>query len=543
MIGAAVWMASFTLYLMTLAPTLTWGANDIGTDGPELLAAADTLGIPHPPGYPTYMLLLKSFATIVPIGDFAYRGNLFSAVMASTAVVFVFALVLRLTTHVATDSSRLLKTSGASIAALMFAATPLLWSHATMTEVYSLNAVFLGALLLVACSIAMNSPDEQDSHNIRFRLALFGFLFGLGLGNHLTLLIVTAPVIAWLAFTLGWRRIASPWLTGAFVLGLAIYLYVPIRAMQNPPINWGNADNFGGILWLVTGRAYSDYFGISPAFLPGRLMAWAHLLFVQFNPLGLFFGIMGARTLFVRQRGLFFATLASILLLTTHSIQFHSIDSQVLMIPVLMLVSIWAGVGFVSVASGIESWLTDLSRLRRFSGIRFATAHMALPLFMIAFLSIPIASVALNYDSMDLSDDTRAYDYASDVLDSVPDGSVVFSLLEGRVFSIWYMRFVEEKHRDVTPIAVPLLQYDWYWENISHRFPERVPQEKPADYTQALRLIVEHNEASSPIFFTYKDALVEESFDVERVGNLFEVRPKSVLAIEEGQSKLFEPAP
>ena len=54
-----------------------------GVDGGELLVAAHGLGIPHPPGYPTYTLLLRSFATLVPIGDFAFRGTLLSAVLAS----------------------------------------------------------------------------------------------------------------------------------------------------------------------------------------------------------------------------------------------------------------------------------------------------------------------------------------------------------------------------------------------------------------------------------------------------------------------------
>ena len=74
--GVGVWAVSLALYLATIAPTLTWGKDSVGVDGGELLAAASTLGIPHPPGYPTYKLLLKLFASIVPVGDFAFRGNL-----------------------------------------------------------------------------------------------------------------------------------------------------------------------------------------------------------------------------------------------------------------------------------------------------------------------------------------------------------------------------------------------------------------------------------------------------------------------------------
>ncbi len=99
LVGAALWAASLALYLSTLAPTLTWGEGNIGVDGGELLAAAKTLGVPHPPGYPTYTLLLRGFATLVPIGDFAYRGNLMSAVLASLSVELLYVVTMRFARH------------------------------------------------------------------------------------------------------------------------------------------------------------------------------------------------------------------------------------------------------------------------------------------------------------------------------------------------------------------------------------------------------------------------------------------------------------
>ena len=43
---------------MTAAPGLTWA--HFGADGGDLLAAAAVHGIPHPPGYPLYLLLLRN---------------------------------------------------------------------------------------------------------------------------------------------------------------------------------------------------------------------------------------------------------------------------------------------------------------------------------------------------------------------------------------------------------------------------------------------------------------------------------------------------
>ena len=67
------------LYLSTLAPTLTWAHN--GQDGGDLVTAVYTSGVPHPPGYPTYVLLGKLFA-LLPVSEPAYRLNLMSEVCA-----------------------------------------------------------------------------------------------------------------------------------------------------------------------------------------------------------------------------------------------------------------------------------------------------------------------------------------------------------------------------------------------------------------------------------------------------------------------------
>ena len=78
----AVGLVSLCVYVATLAPGLTW-AHD-SADGGELATAAATLGIAHPPGYPTYLLLAHVF-TRLPVGEVATRTNLFSALCAASA--------------------------------------------------------------------------------------------------------------------------------------------------------------------------------------------------------------------------------------------------------------------------------------------------------------------------------------------------------------------------------------------------------------------------------------------------------------------------
>ena len=142
LVGVVVWAASLGLYLSTLAPTLTWGYEKTGVDGGELLAAAKTLGVPHPPGYPTYTLLLRLFVTVVPVGDFAYRGNLLSAVLASGSVVLLYCATLRLCRCLRPDSPNVAWVAGPALGATVFAASPLFWSQSVMVEAYAMFVLF-----------------------------------------------------------------------------------------------------------------------------------------------------------------------------------------------------------------------------------------------------------------------------------------------------------------------------------------------------------------------------------------------------------------
>ena len=54
-----VGLLSFIVYVCTLAPTITW-RND-GVDSGDLAAAVAVGGVPHPPGYPTYLILGEVF--------------------------------------------------------------------------------------------------------------------------------------------------------------------------------------------------------------------------------------------------------------------------------------------------------------------------------------------------------------------------------------------------------------------------------------------------------------------------------------------------
>ena len=65
-------------------------------DSGELTTAVFLVGIPHPSGYPLYVLLGKLWTLALPLGSIAWRMSLFSAACAAGAVALLFTLARRL---------------------------------------------------------------------------------------------------------------------------------------------------------------------------------------------------------------------------------------------------------------------------------------------------------------------------------------------------------------------------------------------------------------------------------------------------------------
>ena len=64
LIGIGVTLFALVLYILTLAPSVMPG------DYAEFQMSAAVLGVPHPTGYPFYIMLSKLF-TLLPFGDVA----------------------------------------------------------------------------------------------------------------------------------------------------------------------------------------------------------------------------------------------------------------------------------------------------------------------------------------------------------------------------------------------------------------------------------------------------------------------------------------
>jgi hypothetical protein len=273
-------------YLFTVSKRLTWA--NLGNDGGDFLTAILTVGIPHPTGYPTYtvlgMLLQK-----IPVGDPYLRLAMLSWLPAAIGA----GLLALWVSDVLDEKSKSISTTTALFTGLVWGLMPFLWSQAVIIEVHGLQSLFL-VLALWWAWILLNDARKTVKPGYFF---LLSFCFGLALGNHITI-VLFLPVISfalWIAYRKGLERLVFFGQFFAFVLGIMIYLYLPIAASHYPPINWGNPQSWEGFWWVITGNPYQNLVAAtSVAQFFTRISALAGLLLEQFGYPGIFLGVIGA---------------------------------------------------------------------------------------------------------------------------------------------------------------------------------------------------------------------------------------------------------
>jgi hypothetical protein len=489
LVALFIFLVVTVLYLFTLAPSIT--ERHIGADGAELAASAYTLGVAHPTGYPTYLILAKIFSLVIPWGDIAHRVNILSAISGAGAVTLVY-----LTCHMFIErtfraseiiSSR--ASASAIIAAAALAFSPILWSQSIKAEVYSLNALFTGGVIFLTL---LWSEKPGAGFRPLFAATL---LLGLGLGNHLTLVFTGLPLAYVMAthrreFTP--RAIAT--LLGAFLLGLSVYAYLPIRASENPPINWGDASTLEGFLWTVTAVPYRGLaFGLPLAHMPARLLEWADILAQQFNALGLLLGIIGVWRLRISRLPLLVFCALLFLPSIVFSFMYLSGGASVYMIPAFMVLALWIGVGFY--------WISDITIITLAPRLK-SLFPLPQTLFLVALLMVPGLSFSLNYEGINLREDNESLAYVQGLFKVMEPNSVILADTDYELFPLWYYSLVEERDKGTTVISTRLTQFDWYVRGQSERYPDIVPTELTTDYTNRLIQIVEFNIGKRPVYIT-----------------------------------------
>lgn len=484
------------VYLLTLAPTVTF------FDSGEFLTAISSLGIPHSPGYPLFVNYAKPF-TWLPFGSIAFRVNFATAVSASLACLGVYLLTVRLLYDEGGASgatvSEFLRRSAGLCAALTFAFSPRLWLQSNHDKPYPLLA-FLAAvvfrLVLVWREKYLNGEEKPGL------VYLGAFLCGLAFGAH-QIIVLLVPSYAFLVLATDRRlitRIREQLLALAcFFVGFSVYLHLPIRAMENPLLNWGDPRTLSRFLWSFLRKGYP--METVDRDLPLLLKQLAAFNLVhEFSVVGLFLILVGAVAFRNRGKEFIIAFGIAIAVFLAYIVGYQNTPEETIFLteefftPLYLLASVFIGMGLFTMAEAIAGLVgSSVSRVR------------AVVLVLLMAL-LPAALCRANFHENDQHENFLAFDYAVNTFRSLPVGAALFTWGDSGAFPLWYLQGVERMREDLDLLHIPHLQFGWYLDSFPHLFRRSVLRKAPVEtmpVRDVLFLAMGEQLARRPVFWDF----------------------------------------
>jgi tetratricopeptide (TPR) repeat protein len=410
-LAAAVALALFAVYAAGACRTIYVG------DSGELVTAVHILGIPHPSGYPLYVLVGKLWTVLVPVGSIAFRMSLFSAACAAAACALLFV------TSRQDGVSRVASLFGAGLLAF----GPSFWQEANVQRVYALNAL----MLVLALNRALAWHRERQSRD----LVLAMLACGVGATNHTVMALVGAAVAIWAPIvepSLFRRPKIVAACGAAFFAGLSVYAYLPIRARMRPALNWGEPDTLERFLDVVLRRDFwHRAWWQGPADLVPILADFAKSLGPETGFAGVVLAIV---VLVVRPDRKWLLPLLVVALnvaaLARHGSRLDIFVWHRYYIPSYLAVAFLAAAGLDALRARVP---------------RAATTALA--------IAIPAVLLATGWHDADRSRHRFAEDFGQQVLDSLPPGAKLLTRDDNVLFVQLYLRHVEKLRSDVELVA------------------------------------------------------------------------------------------
>ena len=179
----------------------------------------------------------------------------------------------------------------AAVGALTYAFSFSLWESSISAEVYA-GMAGAGAGILF-CLVRWAAHDDR-----RYLIA-GGFLYGLSAGIHATVALFLPAVVVFIVLNL--RRDELPrrlgdvgWALLFFLIGFSVYLYLPIRSLSNPRMDWGNPETLEQFFIHITDRKDSAYhFAVSRGGLWGHLRRFANVTVAELTVLWSLMSVAG----------------------------------------------------------------------------------------------------------------------------------------------------------------------------------------------------------------------------------------------------------
>jgi len=480
----AVFFICFIIYAITLAPAVSF------TDSGELAAVASTLGIAHPTGYPLFAII-GYFWTLIPLPfSNIVQLNILSALLTSTSIVLffnTFKTIVNIVLSMYVVSKEDAKTKKnidkivqnkpteaalniySATIALSLAFSRVVWEQAVTIEVYSLHFLLLNASLFFAFKAI-------EKTSFRYFIAT-AFTVGLGFSNHMTTLLIL-PALIYLffkseeGFDFSSQRVKQFILLAIpLLIGLSVYLYIPIRSAMLPEFDWGNVSRgFDKFYYHISGKQYQVW-------MFSGSDSWAANFNKFFGAFGSIFGILIIIPYAIAIIGYSneknkLIWLLNVLLAPIIALWFY-VGKSARFVLLFLLIMIISGIAY-SFNYSIHDikpyfysayWaifcLFGLSVLVLAINVskswRFSTTNAAISGI------VPLLLLISNYKECDMSRDYSVEEYTRILIDNLPENSIIISAQwDYWCSAFWYLQRVENYRPDIVLIEKELMRRTWY---------------------------------------------------------------------------------
>jgi hypothetical protein len=507
--ASSVAFVVFLLYIATLSPsTAMW-------DTSEYISAAYTLGLPHPPGNPLFVLIGRVFAVLPIAPNVAMRINVLAAVCSAGAAAMWFLITERVL--VGWLPQRWQRITGATVATIIGATAFTVWNQSVVNEkVYTVSLVGIA----IISWLMIRWSDDPDGRKADRTLVLVAYLLGLGYTNHMagmlpSVAVAVAVLVRRPRTLLRWKLLLAA--LAALVFGITPFATQPIRAAYFPALNEGEPTGCQNGLKLSCTFSKDTYDRFMYNFnrgqygkpklterqapITGQLGMWWYYFKWQWlrdahsehqamqallAAIFLVLGLVGGWIHYQRDRRSFwyFGTLMfSMTLALIYYLNFkygatqapdlgNTVEREVRDRDYFYLWSfsawgVWAGLGLISIWESVSSLFgTETVRLghetveepRKDSWIKGS--------WVLALALVPLFT---NWSSAPRKGFTDAADFAHDLLNSVEPYGVLVVVGDNDTFPLWYAQEVEGIRKDVVVANTSLLNTDWYTRQLLRR--------------------------------------------------------------------------
>ena len=398
-------------------------------DTGELQAVAPLMGTGHAPGFPTYTLL-GWFVSIVlqPLGDPAFRMNLFAGLCLAVAVAVVV------------DLARVLSGSTAMGIVAGLGLTFTAWWIGTHAETHALHLALLAILFRVLVA-------WEDGRSDRTLLAA-AFVYGVAVANH-SLMLLLIPAIGLFIVAVEPRivrrgRLVATCLAVVVATTGLIYTELPLRAGPfRAPLVYGTPNTWDGFLYVVLASQFQSDLSGPLTDLGLKLAGLVQRTVTAFGPLAPLLPIAFVATALRRPR---YALLSGVALLTTLLFAMSYTNGEIGRYYLGPMLIAWT---WVAILGGVatDALARGAARLGQGADLR---PFVAVPLATILLVPTALA-IPGRYQSVDRTQDRAAERWVDHVLAAMPPGSVIVSWWSYST-PLWYAQLVEGRRPDIAII-------------------------------------------------------------------------------------------